>query len=162
MEYDINFRKFAIGLLPQALRGIVTRAFIEVLARPFKEIHIVFSLYRAEKLWYMGYNWTADSMQAMLNDFFADDIEDCGLDPEMQPILVEDGVEGNEVLIYPAGRFLPVLTPVRLTLGSTWGARPFTVRIPHEMEGEIDEGVVKRLVNIFKLYGIGYRIEYYT
>lgn len=162
MEYDIDFWKFAGGLLPQALRGGVTRAFMEVLAWPFKEIHTVFSLYREEKLWYLSHNWTADSMQAMLNEFFADDIEDCGLDPDTQPILVEDGVEGNEVLIYPADRHLLVLTPVRLTLGRTWGARPFTVRIPQEMEGEIDEEVVKRLVNIFKLYGIGYRIEYYT
>ena len=162
MEYDIDFRKFAGGLLPQALRGSVTRAFMEVLARPFKDIHTVFSLYREEKLWYLSHNWTADSMQAMLNEFFADDIETCGLDPDTQPILVEDGVEGNEVLIYPAERKLLVLMPVRLTLGSTWGARPFTVRIPQEMEGEIDEEVVKRLVNIFKLYGIGYRIEYYT
>ena len=162
MEYDIDFWKFAGGLLPQALRGGVTRAFMEVLAWPFKEIHTVFSLYLEEKLWYLSHNWTADSMQAMLNEFFADDIEDCGLDPDTQPILVEDGVEGNEVLIYPADRHLLVLTPVRLTLGSTWGARPFTVRIPQEMEGEIDEEVVKRLVNIFKLYGIGYRIEYYT
>lgn len=162
MEYDIDFGKFAGGLLPQALRGGVTRAFLNVLAHPFQELHTVFSLYREEKLWYLSHNWTADSMQAMLNDFFADDIQSCGLDPDTQPILVEDGVEGNEVLIYPAEKKLPVLTPVRLTLGSTWGARPFTVRIPQEMEGEIDVDAVKRLVNIFKLYGIGYRIEYYT
>lgn len=162
MEYDIDFGKFAGGLLPQALRGGVTRAFLNVLAHPFQELHTVFSLYREEKLWYLSDNWTADSMQAMLNDFFADDIQSCGLDPDTQPILVVDGVEGNEVLIYPADRQLLVLTPVGLTLGSTWGARPFTVRIPHEMEGEIDEDIVKRLVNIFKLYGIGYRIEYYT
>lgn len=162
MEYDIDFEKFAGGLLPQALRGSVTRAFFNVLAHPFQEVHTVFSLNREEKLWYLSHNWTADSMQAMLNEFFADDIRTCGLDPDTQPILVVDGVEGNEVLIYPADRQLLVLTPVRLTLGSTWGARPFTVRIPQEMEGEIDEEVVKRLVNIFKLYGIGYRIEYYT
>ena len=169
MEYDINFRKFAIGLLPQALRGIVTRTFIEVLAHPFQELHTVFSLYRAEKMWYMGYNWTADSMQAMLNDYFHESLSSGGFDPYPDnpanaPIQVVDGVEGNEVLVYPAASHLPVkLNPVvRLTLGITWGARPFIVRIPSAMDGHLDMVKLHRLVHIFKLYGIGYSIEWYT
>ena len=158
-EYNIDFRKFAKGLLPQALRGTTLLAFMEVLMRPFREIHTDFTLYREEKLWYLNYNCTASSLEAMLNDFFRDDIAACGLDPDAQPIKVVDGVEGNEVLIRPAANRLPVvLKPVvRLTLGSTWGARPFIVRIPNVMhdpdnEYSIDEGRVRRLVNILKLY----------
>lgn len=163
-EYNINFGKFAKGLLPQALRGTTLLAFIEVLVRPFREIHTDFTLYREEKLWYLNYNCTAASLQEMLNDFFYDDIVGCELDPDDQPIEVIDGVEGNEILVYPADNHLPVmLNPVvRLTLGITWGSRPFIVRIPDEMRGSIDEERVSRLVNIFKLYGTGYRIEYYT
>lgn len=168
-EYNIDFGKFAKGLLPQALRGTTLLAFMEVLVRPFREIHTDFTLYREEKLWYLNYNCTAASLQEMLNDYFHESLSSGGFDPYPDnpanaPIQVVDGVEGNEVLVYPAASHLPVmLNPVvRLTLGITWGARPFIVRIPDEMRGSIDEERVSRLVNIFKLYGIGYRIEYYT
>jgi hypothetical protein len=105
-------------------------------------------------------------MQAMLNEYFEDLLEDEGFDPYPEdpseiPIKVEDGVEGNEVLVYPAAIQIFQLTPIRLTAGSTWGARPFVVLIPDALEGIIDEDRVRGLVNIFKLYGIGYRIVYY-
>lgn len=173
-EYNINFGKFAKGLLPQALRGTTLLAFIEVLVRPFREIHTDFTLYREEKLWYLNYNCTAASLQEMLNDYFHESLSSGGFDPYPDnpanaPIQVVDGVEGNEVLVYQAASHLPVkLNPVvRLTLGITWGARPFIVRIPAQMHDpdndySIDEGKVRRVVNIFKLYGIGYSIEWYT
>lgn len=166
-EYNIDFRKFAKGLLPQALRGTALLTFIEVLARPFNEIHSAFDQYREDKLWYLNYNCTAASLEAMLNNAFSGELEAQGFapdDPDEPPIRVVDGVEGNEVLLYPAASHLPVIINpvVRLTLGSTWGARPFIVRIPSAMDGHLDMVKLHRLVHIFKLYGIGYSIEWYT
>lgn len=178
MSYDIDFMELLGRILPSALRGESISAFFSVLARPFRELHTKFILYRDErgaeiygKLWYLEHNCTVDSMQAMLNDFFHERLSHEGFnpypeDPADAPIKVEDGVEGNEVLVYPASLGRPTLTLVRLSLGSTWGARPFTVKIPEEMrdiidEYRIDEDRVHRLVDIFKLYGIRYNIVYY-
>lgn len=164
MSYEIDFREMVRRLLPSALRGESTAAFFSVLAHPFQNIHTSFEEYamgRYGKRWYISHNWTADSMQAMLNEYFADDIEDCGLDPDTQPIKVEDGVEGNEVLLFPRLMDRLVRTTVLVTPGITWRARPFTVLIPEALRNIIDEGKVHRLVRTFKLYGTHYEIVYY-
>ncbi|MBR0076966.1 MAG: hypothetical protein IJP72_01045 [Bacteroidales bacterium] len=169
MSYEINFREMVRRLLPSALRGESTAAFFSVLAHPFQELHTAFEDYivgEHGKRWYLSHNWTADSMQAMLNEYFEDLLVNEGFDPYPEdpteiPIKVEDGVEGNEVLVYPAAIQIFQLTPIRLTAGSTWGERPFVVLIPNALEGIIDEDRVRGLVNIFKLYGIGFRIVYY-
>ena len=173
MSYEINFREMVRRLLPSALRGESTAAFFSVLAHPFHELHTDFEDYamgRYGKRWFLSHNWTADSMQTMLNEYFEDVLVNEGFDPYPEdpteiPIKVEDGVEGNEVLVYPAAIPPPLVMsnpdPIRLTAGSTWGARPFVVLIPNALEGIIDEDRVRGLVNIFKLYGIGFRIVYY-
>lgn len=164
MIYDIDFRKFARGLLPTALRGDTMNLFLGILANPFVLLHTRFLDYKRDKEWYLNYNCTAcpgdgRGMQQMLNDYFADlkAVNSCTDD-----ILVETQYSGNEVMLYTADQHNPVMMPVVITDISTWNAYPFVVKIPVVLQNAIDENQVRRLVNIFKLYGTQFSIEYYS
>lgn len=164
MIYDIDIIKFAQGLLPTALRGNGTKLFFRFLLNPFVLLHKRFLDYKQKKEWYLKYNCTANpddgsGMQQMLNDYFADlkAVNSCTDD-----ILVETQYSGNEVMLYPANQHNPVMTPVVITDISTWNAYPFVVKIPVVLQNAIDENQVRRLVNIFKLYGTQFSIEYYS
>lgn len=164
MIYDIDFRKFARGLLPTALRGQTLKLLLGVLLKPFESLRDRFIVYKRDKEWYLKYNCTANpddgsGMQQMLNDYFADlkAVNSCTDD-----ILVETQYSGNEVMLYPANQHNPVMTPVVITDISTWNAYPFVVKIPVVLQNAIDENQVRRLVNIFKLYGTQFSIEYYS
>ena len=164
MIYDIDLEKFAHGLLPTALRGQTLKLLLGVLLKPFESLRDRFIVYKRDKEWYLNYNCTAypddgHGMQQMLNDYFADlkTQHNCTAD-----IKVETQYVGNEVVLYPEGYHNPVMTPVVITNVVTWNAYPFVVRIPSVLQNHIDEGQVIRLVNIFKLYGTSFSIEYYT
>lgn len=157
--YDINFRKFATGLLPIALRGSVKELAV-VLCGPFKRMHARFRRFRSERLWYMGYNGTAVSMEAMLNDYFRDEVAQLA---NGNRILVCDGASVSRTLVYPEAEQLPLTVgTVTITPASVWGAVPFVVRVPSELQGDTDiYNGIDRLVRIFKLAGTKHTIEYY-
>lgn len=162
----IDLTRHIDTLLPSALKGEATKAFLNVLARPVRVLLVDFINEALDVSWFLKYNCTAYSMEEALKAYFTTGI------PALYPsqyyqflfhhhIYVEDGVEGNEVLVYPKDLHIVQRTPVRLTLGTTWGARPFIVRIPDYMQSSETEEKVDRLVRILKLYGTSYRIVYY-
>lgn len=164
MIYDIDLEKFARGLLPTALRGENLKLLTYFLIDPLKSLYYQFVDFKQTREWYLKYNCTANpddgnGMQQMLNDYFSDlkDQYSCTAD-----ITVETRYVGNEVVLYPANQSNLVMTPVVITDVVTWNAYPFIVRIPSVLQGHIDEKKVERLVNIFKLYGTSFSIEYYT
>ena len=150
-------------LLPSALKGEVTKAFLNVLARPVRVLLVDFINEALDVMWFLKYNCTTYSMEEALNAYFTTGIPALYSSQYFvhHHIYVEDGVEGNEVLVYPKDLHIVQRTPVRLTLGTTWGARPFIVRIPDYMQSSETEEKVDRLVRILKLYGTSYRIVYY-
>lgn len=160
--YNVNFKKFAKGLLPFSLRGNVA-SLVEVLTHPFRVLHHRFSDYRLRKLWFLRYNCTVGSMQAALNDYFADILQNYA---DGRPILIDDGDSVNGLLVYPEAEHLPILLGcVAVTSHTTWGTAPFLVKIPNDLEDAafIDDMIktVKRLVDIFKIAGTHYEIIFY-
>lgn len=156
----MDLRRFIGGLMPQALRGTV-RAWTEVLCRPFKALHHRFMQYREEKLWALQYNAQTVRLEAMLNEYFRDIL---AVNAPGKRILVEDGTAVPELLVYPEAEHLPVMVGmVMVTSSALWGAVPFLVRIPAELEGDrevLDR--TERLVGRYKLLGTKHTIEYYS
>lgn len=159
-EYDVNFRRFVGGWLPNALRGAV-RELAMVLTQPFRSLHARFTAYRAEKQRALQYNATTVRLEAMLNDYLHDEL---AVNANGRRILVEDGAAVQPCLVYPEQEHLPVMVGmVTITSFTVWGAVPFVVKIPSELEGNQDVwNRVDRLVKRYKLLGTKHRIEYYT
>lgn len=157
--YNIFFKRFIVGLLPVALWGNVAELLF-VLSKPFRNLHERFMMYRHNKLWQLGYNWTVGSMEAMLNDYYADIL---AANANGRRILIVAGVADTGVWIYPEAEHLPVeLGFVMLTSHTQWGIAPFVVRIPNELDGDMDTlNGVNRWVNEYKIMGTKHIIEYY-
>ena len=157
--YNVDLKKFATGLLPFSLRGSV-KELLYALLHPVKALHHRFSDFRGESLWKMKYNACVGSMQAMLNDRFADEL---AAHAPNRLILIEDGDAVPAVLVYPEAEHQPVMVgTVMLTSHTTWGAAPFLVKIPEELEGNSDlYHAVEALVRQYRLLGTKYRIVYY-
>lgn len=157
--YEINFKNLAVGLLPQSLRGNVVEL-MHVLTHPFRVLHHRFMSYRAEKLDQLHYSCCVGSLQAMLNDYFADNIvlQAAGL-----PILVCEGDIIQETYIYPEAEHLPLMIGcVNIYPLDVWGVYPFVIRVPRVFEENRDMmHKIIRLANQYKLTGTTYRIEYY-
>lgn len=157
--YNVDLKKFATGLLPFSLRGSV-KELQYALLHPVKALHHRFSVFREKSLWRMKYNACVGSMQAMLNDRFADILN--SVSPAL-PILIGDGEAVPSVLVYPNNEQEPVMVGmVMLTSHRSWGAAPFVVRIPIAFEGDENlRNAVEKLVKQYKLEGTKYIIEYY-
>lgn len=155
----MDFGKFIGGLLPQALRGTV-RTWTEVLCQPFKSLHHRFLQYRKDKLWALKYNAQTVSLEAMLNDYFHDTL---AVNAPGRHIEVEDGSATPSLFVYPDNEHLPVMVGfVTVTSSTLWGAVPFEVRIPVELQGDQDTlDRVERLVQRYKLLGTKHVIVYY-
>lgn len=157
--FNVDWKKFATGLLPFTLRGSV-KELLYALLHPVKALHHIFSDFREESLWRMKYNACVGSMQAMLNDRFADEL---AISAPNRIIMIEDGDAVPAVLVYPEAEHQPVMVgTVMLTSHTTWGAVPFLVKIPEELEGNTDlYYAVEALVRQYRLLGTKYRIVYY-
>jgi len=158
-KYSVNIRKFAIGLLPFALRGNV-KELLGVLMQPLRSLHNRFTTYRKDCLWRLSYNACVGSMQAMLNDRFYDKLHSA---ETYSPILIDDGESVPSVLVYPNAAHQPLMIGrVMLTSHTTWGTAPFVVKIPMAFYGDTDLlNAVEALVKQYKLSGTKYTIEYY-
>jgi len=160
--FNLDFERFVSRLLPSALNGVVIRAFFCVLASPFKLVYENFMNFRNLKLWYLNYDCTKEKLEDMLNAYFHDLLASYGCEGL---ILIEDGTDGNEILLYQKAIQLPGIVssmPVLITRNYTWGNRPFVVKVPEDVRSDINIDRLKRLVNIFKLYGISYTVTYYN
>lgn len=158
-EYNVDLGKFVGGLLPQALRGTV-RVWAEVLCQPFKSLHHRFLQYREERLWALKYNAQAVSLEAMLNDWFHDIL---AANAGGRRILIEDGQSVSALLVYPDNEHQPVMVGmVPVAPAAIWGAVPFQVKIPVEMQGDRNMlNQAERLVQRYKLLGTKHEIVYY-
>ena len=147
--YDVNFRKFAGGLLPGVLRGTVLD-WVLVLIQPFKSLHHRFMQYREDKLRALRYDATTVRLEAMLNDYLHNE-------------LVEDGAAVLPCVVYSELEHLPVMVGMQIIHSYTaWGAVPFVVKIPAVLQGNQDVwNRVDRLVRRYKLLGTKHTIEYY-
>ena len=158
-EYDVDFGNYIGGLLPQALRGTV-RAWAEVLCRPFRWLHHRFMEYRTEKLWALQFNAQTVRLEALLNDYFRDTL---AVHAPGRRFEVGDGNATPSLFVYPNAECLPVMVGfVTVTSASLWGAVPFEVRIPVELQG--DQSVLdrtERLVQRYKLIGTKHVIVYF-
>lgn len=157
--YDVNFRKFAGGLLPGVLRGTVLD-WVLVLIQPFKSLHHRFMQYHEDKLRALRYDATTVRLEAMLNDYLHNEL---AVLANGGRILVEDGAAVQQCIVYPEAEHLPVMVGMQIIHSYTaWGAVPFVVKIPAALQGNQDVwNRVDRLVRRYKLLGTKHTIEYY-
>lgn len=158
--YDVNFRRFAGGWLPIALRGGVLE-WVMVLIQPFRSLHARFMTYREMRLRALQYDATTVRIEAMLNYYLRDEL---AVFAPNERIIVEDGAAVQQCMVYPEAEHLPVMVgTVNITDSSLWGAVPFVVKIPAALQGNQDVwNRVDRLVRRYKLLGTKHTIEYYT
>ena len=156
----MNFRRFAGGWLPGALRGAVLE-WVMVLIQPFRSLHARFMAYREEKLLALRYDTTTVRLEAMLNYYLRDEL---AVLANGGRILVEDGAAVQQCIVYPEAEYLPVMVGMQMIHSCTaWGATPFVVKIPAALQGNRDvKNRVDRLVRRYKLLGTKHTIEYYV
>ncbi len=157
--YDVNFRRFAGGWLPGALRGAVLE-WVMVLIQPFRSLHARFLDYRREKLIALQYNATVVRMEAMLNYYLHDELAAYANNGR---IIVEDGASIQPLLVYLEAEHLPVMVGMQMVYPyAMCGAASFVVKIPAALQGDQDVwNRVDRLVQRYKLLGTQHTIEYY-
>lgn len=158
--YDVNFKKFAGGWLPSALRGMVLE-WVTVLTQPFRSLHARFMAYREMRLRALQYDATVVRMEAMLNYYLRDEL---AVFAPNERILVEDGAAVLPCMVYPEAEHLSAMVgTVNITDSSLWGAVPFVVKIPAALQDNQDVWKrVDRLVRRYKLLGTKHTIEYYS
>ena len=156
--YDVNFRRFAGGWLPGALRGAVLE-WVMVLIQPFRSLHARFMAYREEKLLALRYDATTVRLEAMLNYYLRDELAEFAPNDR---IIVEDGAAVQPCIVYPEPEQQPVVVGMQTIHSHTaWGAVPFVVKIPAALKGNKDVwNRVDRLVQRYKLLGTKHTIEY--
>lgn len=159
MIYDLNFRRFIGGLLPVSMQGTVTD-FLLVLSAPFRSIHFRLLEYRRDKLLRMQYNARAVSLDAMLNDYFADVLS---VRAAGRRILVGEGTAVDGIYLYDSAEHLPQsLGSISVTDHQTWSAAPYVIKVPVELQGDINTyNIIDRLAGIYELYGTKHIIRYY-
>ncbi len=158
-KYGVDLRKFATELLPFSLRGD-TRELLRVLTHPARVLHHRFSDFRGRSLWKMKYCACVGSMQAMLNDRFADIL--ASVSPA-RDILIDDGLSVASLMVFPEAEHDPLMLGcVMLTSHTAWGSVPFVVQIPDDFEDDADlRNAVNALVRQYRLSGTNYTIVYY-
>lgn len=159
MIYDLNFRRFIGGLIPEAMRGNLAD-FIYVMSLPFRSLHFRMLEYRREKLWCMQYNARTVSLEAMLNDYFGDVL---AVLANNRRILITEGTPVAGLYLYAEEEHLPLLIGCQqVTDHHTWSAAPYVIKIPNELQGDNDlYHTLDRLASIYELYGTKHTIIYY-
>ena len=159
MMYDINFRRFTEGLLPQALRGSI-RKLVGVMANAIRAVSFRFRTFSDKTEEELRYDSRVFSMEAMLNARFRDvlDVLASG-----ERILIEDGDAVDGIMLYPELEHEPVMVGMHILYPSDqYGAVPFVVKIPAALQGNQDiYDQADILVRTYKLAGTKYKIEYY-
>lgn len=163
--YNVNIKRFSRSLLPISMRGDDSEQakvyhLMDVLTHPFRVLHNRFMAFRSKSSWNLNYNACVGSMQAMLNERFADVLS---IRADGTPILVEDGNQVMPTIVYPNEEQNPLMIGVEMVTSSTvWGVTPFLVKIPSELEGDNDiKYAIVRMVNSHKFAGTQYSIIYY-
>lgn len=155
--YSVNWRRFAIGLLPLAMRGSV-KELCSVLTEPVRVLHHRFTVLREDGTWRLDYNCCTGSLQAMLNDRYSDVLQQVG-----RPILIEDGAAVRELMVYRNSDYRPLMVGCHTVLSHTeWSAAPFLVKVPVELENNTNLILrIEAYVKQYKMAGTKYVIEFY-
>lgn len=161
-RYDINIRKLALLLLPTFLRRPVTAAFIYSLLAPFRYLHVQLMLLRNDVSYRIKHTGQVCYLRSVLNDEF---------DSGRRRITVTDyqkvEISGNrvhlreeneEIVIKTRGQYSPLIINRRGFIGVS--DVDFSINVPEEMKGEIDEAELRSVANKYKLVSKRYIINY--
>lgn len=159
--YNVNIKKFARSLLSFSMRGNVVRI-VDVLTQPFRVLHFRLMDFRSKTSWKLEYNACVGKVQAMLNDRFADIVALLALGHSIQ---VEDGIAVSETIVFKKSDTVNghiVVGSVVVTSHTQWGAVPFNVKIPIELQNNSSVcDSIERMVQKHKFAGTQYTITYY-
>lgn len=155
-----DIRQFVFSWLPSALRGNISELAC-VLAWPFHGIHQRYLDYKREKTylpWLLNYNWSVQSMEEMLNNYFEIDSSN-----NSHRIRIEDATASTPLRIYRnADNRAKKLGTLKVSSHRTWLAVPFVVLVPAEIYDSGDNvSTIRTLIEILKLYGLKFTIVRY-
>lgn len=160
--YNVNVRRLALLVLPTWLRRPLAGALIYAGVCPLGRLLGELRSYRRETGYRLSHNGQVCRLRGVLNDEF---------DPERRRIVIEDGGpegggESPTVWLRERGRWrmLPrrgdgAVRMYREGFGGT-GGYDFWVTVPEELRGGGTETRLRAIVNMYKLAGKRFAINY--
>lgn len=159
-KYNINFKRFALLMLPTPLRKPLLAGFSYAAASALNSLNVRFKSFRDESTYRLTHNGQVCHLRAVLNDYY---------DFSRRRITItEEKTDADDGLIYMRGinENNPAVvrernessTVERRGYGGVSGY-DFEVNIPSELADSIDENRLKAVINTYKLASKRYDIN---
>lgn len=158
--YDINFKRFALQLLPTRWRRVLFASLLYAGVSELSSLHSRFMAFRTEQNYRLTHNGQVCYLRAVLNDVF---------DPDERRITITETVEEREAnLIYKRDADKSVFVYPRQQ-GKAWainrrgydgvGGFDFWINLPYGLN-TIDAKRLAAIVNNYKLVSKRYAINF--
>ena len=160
--YKVNIKRLALLTLPTWLRRPLVGALVYAGVQPLCRLLHELRRYRDSTRYRLEHNGQVCKLRGVLNDVF---------DPELRRIVIEevesgDGMGVSTIWRREAGRWMMVprraggATAIyREGFGGT-GGYDFWVTVPEELRGAGTETRLRAIVNMYKLAGKRYAVNY--
>jgi hypothetical protein len=158
--FDINYKRLVLLLLPTFLRKEVLVAFLRAMTSPVEADYNLFLAHRKNNLYRLRMNGQVCYLRKVLNDAFPD---------AHGAIRIEDGTTvGHWLYAYdgdnnPYINYLPITDEGTVFYDKSTileGVSGFTVVAPHAIYSVNNDARLRSLLNIYKLLGKSYTINY--
>lgn len=160
-KYEVNFKRFALLLLPTFWRRPILATIAYAMVSPLSYLHTRFVLFRRDSVYRLTHNGQVCYLRAVLNDQF---------DPiERRITITEDAAGGGDLLLYrreeDRGHLLPGRATGRATIVNRRGfgginGYDFWVNIPAALYETVDVARLKAIVGTYKLASKRFSINY--
>lgn len=158
-KYDVDFKKFALSLLPQRLRRPILAAYSYCLVTPISGLHTRFMRHRKDVRYRLYHNGQVCYLRAVINDSF---------DPINRRITIADAAELKSMIIYARSLMRAKLVPRRdkgeaLILNRRGfdgiSGYDFVVQVPTDLSLTADdEKRMRSIINTYKIASKRYLI----
>ena len=160
-KYEVNFKRFALLMLPTFWRRPILATIAYAMVSPFSYLHTRFVLFSRESVYRLTHNGQVCYLRAVLNDQF---------DPIERRITVTEDAEGmGDLILYKRDEYKHHLLPARETGRATIINRrgfggvngfDFWVNIPMALYETVDVTRLKATVGTYKLASKRFSINY--
>jgi hypothetical protein len=159
-KYDVNFKRFALLMLPTFCRQKVLAGILYALVSPLNYLHTRFILFYRQTHYRLTHNGQVCYLRAALNENF---------DPIERRITLSDTGSSEGLTLYMREKELEKLVYKRecdraiiINRRGFGGASGFDfwINIPYSLYKDIDATRLKAIVNTYKLASKRYEINY--
>ena len=152
-----------LKLLPGCLKGRRMSFLLEILLSPLKYIYSIFVRFKDEKLKRLSHNGQVYSLRKIIREYCGDERCEITDGEYVNEIMMPYGAEGRlvnyQVNVPYDGNVNPQVNVTYAGLGQI-RQNDFIVRLPEELQGDIDEAGLRAMIDGYKIAGKEYEIIY--